>query len=581
MPNGFESDMTRDGHSLSRSKLAVTANVEACKHLTMKWKGGRVKRVDEFEMLGACVDMQLTNAHEVITRTRSAQLAFWSMDKLFCLRTANIFNKWRLFQLCVIVAPLWAAEATMWRRSDLVRIQHAWLQMLSRVIGVRKQPDEIWLNFSVRRIRWAKLWLIHNELPLLVDLIFRKLWGFSGKMIHAETPTLTTTMLGEVDMEKFRDHKSKFPNEPYYAGAGRTCRWEEQLQVFFDEHFDSCDWKNKALGPAWWDAHQAGFVRYKTNKLFSKNLAVSDEPGNPYQMIYILKKNVAVGKAWFGSDGESSSEAEEAGNKEALTKQRAGAFEDEVLGLFSPAFDADTDAGSSGSSESSETSSSESSSSDENDDNNGGDGQQVLNRVKPILPLRKVEEYVKVREEVQELIGACEQCVMLDDSEKKDEYVHDDGDVVEICECEVVDALQEAVPARFSSDVHGCFPITDFQEIESKVREACCNDNVAKVLQNTENPVQISRVGGVSQTVSSNKGKIALDDRCTFTPSTGSLKENMGRHDIPEYIEEKSLEKKELSEVQPQLGAPANLKMFVRAGHVRVVSPCRCIPDVQ
>ena len=152
------------GLQLAASKTAITCTSDyvGARHIAFQRNRIQVQPSDEpIRVLGLHFSFdgdQTRQAKELIARMRAA---FWEHRDLLRGR-ASWHNK--LFALRMVVEEQisWVAGAVYWSPQDLSSLNSLQLHILRDIFRVHRCPDENWVDFNQRSLRFVRAWM-HNH----------------------------------------------------------------------------------------------------------------------------------------------------------------------------------------------------------------------------------------------------------------------------------------------------------------------------------------------------------------------------------------------------------------------------------
>ena len=159
----------------------------------------------------------------------------------------------RLFETCVSRGVLWCCESwlpTQDEKRKLVSVQN---DMLRRIVGIRRRPDEDWIPWIIRSTRDAREAAVGASVNLWPEAIMRAKWRWAGHVARMEPSRLCRRTVEWRDSEwcATRDVVGGRPRRPKRT---RWFRWEDDLRSYAPR------WKDVAQNRDQWKAHESNFL---------------------------------------------------------------------------------------------------------------------------------------------------------------------------------------------------------------------------------------------------------------------------------------------------------------------------------
>jgi len=177
------------------SELGLNVNCDKCKVQTNRalrsssaflcFDGHRipiVPRSEGFKILGAIISVNVGFALEFANRIACGWGKFHSLRKLLCRRSCSLKRRLKLFDATVSKTVLWCTESWNLSKDQLRELQSTQNEMLRRIIGQKRRPDEDWVLWVKRTTRHARILVESYNISLWSATHLEKKWCWAGKV---------------------------------------------------------------------------------------------------------------------------------------------------------------------------------------------------------------------------------------------------------------------------------------------------------------------------------------------------------------------------------------------------------------
>ena len=179
------------GLSLNLDKTVILKNDDCPAHIH-SLSGQRLDVLEKgrsTKYLGACLGFGLDGRDHVSARIQAAWASYAKIKKALQDRSANTFDKLRLFDLVVTPAALYATGVVDFRENDIKRLQVIQRTMLRQIAGTSPKPEqgqpraewEEWHHVNTQR---AERMLVECGGKLWANEARGKSWDWAGHVLR-------------------------------------------------------------------------------------------------------------------------------------------------------------------------------------------------------------------------------------------------------------------------------------------------------------------------------------------------------------------------------------------------------------
>ena len=218
-----------------------------------------------FKVLGTQFTLQGRTAVEVKARISAAWAKFHVLWPVLGERDGNLLKRLRLFDSSVSQTLLWCNESWVLTVKEKRLLKSAQNQMLRRIAGPRRQPEEPWVDWIQRSMRAARKVATAAGIRFWLEAHLRSKWDWAGHVLRMSNEMLARRAVQWRDsvwwsqelylplrMRTQRPHKT------------RWFRWEDEVRRYAD-HCMSTSWQEAAAQKSSWQGHCKGVDFFAQN----------------------------------------------------------------------------------------------------------------------------------------------------------------------------------------------------------------------------------------------------------------------------------------------------------------------------
>ena len=215
-----------------------------------------------FKALGTQFTLHGRTSAELKARMGAAWGKFRALWPILGKRDGNLLKRLRLFDSCITLTALWCNESWLLTKVEKPLLRSTQNNMLRRIAGPRRKPEEQWVDWVKRSTREARHAAKKAGIRFWVESHLRSKWCWAGHVLRMSGDRLahrsaiwrdSAWQMTEKDMPaKIRVRR------PHRT---RWSRWEDDLRRFADQHV-SGSWQEAAQDREAWQKHVSDFIRY-------------------------------------------------------------------------------------------------------------------------------------------------------------------------------------------------------------------------------------------------------------------------------------------------------------------------------
>ena len=234
--------------------------------------GDRIPMVaasEGFKILGTMFTLVGRTSVEVAARLRAAWGKFHQLWPLLGKRDGNLHKRLKLFDASVTQTLLWCNESWVLTQREKQALTSTQNQMLRRIAGPRRRPDELWVDWVKRSTRSARAQAKVARVRFWVDAHLRSKYCWAGHVTRMAPARLAKRGTEWRDSVWWQQEVQTVPNHLRLHRHGRThwFRWEDDCKRFASD----CGWPSwqevaKRRGPdgkpSEWLRHCDAFIEF-------------------------------------------------------------------------------------------------------------------------------------------------------------------------------------------------------------------------------------------------------------------------------------------------------------------------------
>lgn len=199
-----------------------------------------------FKVLGTQYSLHGRTSPELKARIAAAWAKFHSLWPVLGKRDGNIVKRLRLFDSSVTQTALWCSESWLLTLNEKRLLTSTQNQMLRRIAGPRRRPDEEWVEWVKRATRAARAAAKQAGIRFWLETHLRNKWGWAGHVTRMAADRLACRALRWRDSEWWQ-REQEFPVRLQTRRPHKTrwFRWEDELKRYA-ARCGWCSWQDVA-----------------------------------------------------------------------------------------------------------------------------------------------------------------------------------------------------------------------------------------------------------------------------------------------------------------------------------------------
>jgi hypothetical protein len=189
---------------------------------------------DGFKVLGTMFTLQGRCSMEVKARIAAAWGKFHALWPVLGKRDGDLRKRLRLFDACVSQSALWCCESWLITKKEKDLLKSTQNNMLRRIAGPRRAPDESWVEWVKRSTRRAVAEAKQTGIRMWVDAHLKSKWCWAGHAIRMAEGRLARRGLEWRDSVWWTTEVLLFSGQLRLRRPMRThwFRWEDDLKRY-------------------------------------------------------------------------------------------------------------------------------------------------------------------------------------------------------------------------------------------------------------------------------------------------------------------------------------------------------------
>ena len=181
------------------------------------------------------------------------------MRKLLCRHSCSLKRRLKLFDATVSKTVLWCTESWNLSKDQLRELQSTQNEMLCRIIGQKRRPDEDWVLWVKHTTRHARILVESYNISLWSAAHLEKKWCWAGKVARMSETCWPSRVFAWRDISWQRSVSQL--GRPLRPNRGRPFRWEDRVHNFAIQ-LGWQDWKLAAQDEPLWSSKAKLFSKF-------------------------------------------------------------------------------------------------------------------------------------------------------------------------------------------------------------------------------------------------------------------------------------------------------------------------------
>ena len=192
-----------------------------------------VQATEGFKVLGTQFTLQGRTSAEIRSRMGAAWAKFYSLWPVLGKRDGNLAKRLRLFDDCVTQSALWCNESWLLTQKEKRMLQSTQYNMLRKIAGPRRSPEETWVDWIQRSTRTARSLAQQAGVRMWLETHLKSKWCWAGHVMRMDTTRLAKRGLEWRDSQWW-SAESETPSATHFRRPGRThwFRYEDDLKRY-------------------------------------------------------------------------------------------------------------------------------------------------------------------------------------------------------------------------------------------------------------------------------------------------------------------------------------------------------------
>ena len=215
-----------------------------------------LERDENLELLGTSLSLADVTGQEFGHRIDSAWRMFWGMKPLLLNERASIRRRLRLFDATVGSCATWCCESRSPRAAELRQLETARRTMLRKIVGIRRAPEEDWVDWIKRATHKALDWALRAGVRDWNLWHYQRKWAWAGHVARSSTSTWLYRVSTWRDADWQACNADSGSLRLFRPSARRWMRWEDTLRRF------CTTWQQLAQDREAWAARSTDFFTH-------------------------------------------------------------------------------------------------------------------------------------------------------------------------------------------------------------------------------------------------------------------------------------------------------------------------------
>ena len=215
-----------------------------------------------FKALGTQFTLSGRTSVEVKARIRAAWAKFHSLWPILGKRESSLTKRLRLFDATVTQTVLWCTESWLLTKAEKRWLQSVQNNMLRRIAGPRRRPDETWVEWIKRATRAARS--VAKDVPIRFwsEAHLRSKWRWAGHVMRMHEDRLARRSVVWRD-SAWQADENRMPESLRMrrSRSTRWFRWEDELR-HFAQTLGEAPWQELARDRDQWQSLADDFIKY-------------------------------------------------------------------------------------------------------------------------------------------------------------------------------------------------------------------------------------------------------------------------------------------------------------------------------
>ena len=215
-----------------------------------------------FKVLGTQFTLQGRTAVEVKARISAAWSKFFALWPVLGKRDGNLMKRLRLFDCSVSQILLWCNESWLLTVKEKRLLKSTQNQMLRRIVGPRRRPEEPWVDWIKRSTLAARKIATQAGVRFWLQAHLQSKWCKAGHVMRMSEERLARRALQWRDSVWWSEElelpvkwRTQWPHRT------RWFRWEDELMRYAD-HCGWMSWQEAASRRSGWQVLCKSFFQY-------------------------------------------------------------------------------------------------------------------------------------------------------------------------------------------------------------------------------------------------------------------------------------------------------------------------------
>ena len=188
---------------------------------------------EPLQVLGTALAFQDSTQHEILSRVSAGWRSFWSLKTLLMNQRTSVKRRMKLFDSTVASCVLWCAQSWALRQEEVRILRSTRRAMLRRIAGVRRAPDEDYVDWIKRGTQKAEAIAASSRVREWTKAHYSMKWSWAGHVARRPTDSWIwrTTSWRDSEWQGLLDESTSC-TRPLRPSRRRWTRWEDGLRRF-------------------------------------------------------------------------------------------------------------------------------------------------------------------------------------------------------------------------------------------------------------------------------------------------------------------------------------------------------------
>ena len=212
------------------------------------------------KILGTCLDLLDPTGTEIENRIACGWRKFWSLSNLLLNRKVSLKRRLKIFDATVGSCVLWCTESWTPRQEELRELSSAQRSMLRKVHGLRRTPEESWVQWLQRSTGHIESIATSVGVRTWTSSHFQKKWQWAGHVARRPENCWLKRTTSWRD-SRWQSVVGNLVDRPLRPSKRRWMKWESSVHSY-RVSTGGPHWTETALSKDSWNSEAQMFAAW-------------------------------------------------------------------------------------------------------------------------------------------------------------------------------------------------------------------------------------------------------------------------------------------------------------------------------